>query len=133
MSTETPPNQNRENFRLSLLNERKPVHCEIPFKGKMILTTVLDISASGVSISVNSPGIQLGINQAYPACQLNLPDNGKIEVSLYIQYADEMLLPNGESVHRYGCRFIHCPPTSERKISTFIRERERLFLSNRLR
>ena len=126
-------NQNRENFRLALDRERKPIICQIKIHKTKVNTRILDISTSGINVVGNTSDFQLALNRVYPSCHLHLSNHTVLSVTLYTHYADELQLQDGQWVKRYGCRFMHCLPATERKIIAFIRERERLFLSNRVR
>jgi len=125
--------QRREYYRLTtpIVN---PLKCMVPMKGGRIKEfPVVDISAGGIGMILNTLDMQLAVGAVYPGCRIDLPGIGTLELTLGIQSLFEVTLKNGSKSFRSGCQFVNLHHSMQSLIQRYIikLERERINSSAR--
>ena len=120
--------QRREYFRvMHSLSER--LHCIIPINkpqaGGRIELPVMDISGSGVKLSCAENDIELVPGETYPGCQINLPDVGKISVTLLVRNLIPVSPQTGHTIKFAGCEFKNLDNASSILLQRYITKIQR--------
>lgn len=121
--------QRREYYRLMLpLSER--LHCVIPVKppqgeGQFEID-VMDISGGGVRLFYTDNEIEFVLGQVYKGCQINLPEVGKINVTLTVKNLVETSPKPGQIIRRVGCEFGGLDNSSSVLLQRYVTKVQRL-------
>ncbi|GHT84462.1 hypothetical protein FACS1894116_05110 [Betaproteobacteria bacterium] len=86
---------------------------------------VVDISASGVSIEIPFNKSTPTVGDQYENCQLRLPRDNMLEVTLEVRNYGRRIQGNGKEVLRLGCSFISPTPQAEKQIQHYIFQTQR--------
>lgn len=122
--------QYREYFRLMLpLSER--LHCTIPLNkppqaGKQIDIPIINISGGGIRLSFAEDDIELVLGQTYPGCQINLPEIGRINVTITVKNLVSISPKSGQIIKRAGCEFRDLDNISGILLQRYVTKMQRL-------
>jgi len=128
--------QRREYYRLMLpLSER--LRCVIPINqpqaGGRIEVPVMDISGGGVRLSdgevrlfSKDNDIEFVLGQTYTGCQINLPEVGKINVTITIKSLVSISPKPGQTIKRVGCEFKDIDNASSILLQRYVTKMQRL-------
>ncbi|MDD5384600.1 MAG: flagellar brake protein [Gallionella sp.] len=128
--------QRREYYRLLLpLSER--LRCVIPINqpqaGGQIEVAVMDISGGGIRLSdgevrLFSKGndIEFVPGQTYTGCQINLPEVGKINVTITVKSLVSISPKPGQMIKRVGCEFKNLDNASSILLQRYVTKMQRL-------
>jgi c-di-GMP-binding flagellar brake protein YcgR len=131
--------QRRDAFRLQVplshnlvcvLPSQRPHYTDGKTVAKSIrsLTTdaaVVDISASGVSIEIPFNKSTPTVGDKYENCQLRLPHDHMLEVTLEVRNYGRRIQGNGKEVLRLGCGFVSPAPQAAKLIQHYIFQTQR--------
>lgn len=116
--------QRRDNYRISV-PAREGVTARIQFRnGNTILAQVMDLSAGGLRLA-GSAELLLEKGMQYQGCEIRLPGNGTLNVTLQVQHADMVTLSSGAQKKYFGCKFVDLPADLETRLQRYIMELER--------
>ena len=121
--------QRREFYRLTT-PVAHPLKCRIPIAQsnggiQVVETNVLDISGGGVAILNPGKGALLEPGMEFTNCQIELPEVGRLVVTLQIRSMYEVTLRNGSRITRVGCQFINLPGSMMNLVQRYIIKVER--------
>jgi len=121
--------QRREYFRTAIpLSER--LLCVIPTSkpqaGGRIELPVMDISGGGVKLSCAETDIELVPGEIYPGCQINLPDVGKISVTIVVKSLVSISAQTGHTIKHVGCEFKNPDNATSILLQRYITKMQRL-------
>lgn len=121
--------QRREYYRLTMPVTR-PLICEIPVTQpggqlKILGFNAVDISGGGVALAFTSQSPSLALELDYPGCAIDLPDVGRIVVTLRVKAMLDITLRSGAQLQRAGCQFVSLPGTMLTLIQRYILKVER--------
>jgi c-di-GMP-binding flagellar brake protein YcgR len=124
--------QRREYFRLmSPLSER--LHCVMPINkpqaGGRIEIPVMDISGGGVRLFYTENDIEFEPEKAYAGCQINLPEVGKIDVTIIVKNLVVMSPKPGQTIKRVGCEFKNLDNASSILLQRYVTKMQRVHSS----
>lgn len=113
--------QRRDHFRLSL-PIANPLQCFIPLlpPNESRSFPIVDISSGGIALTCADDDAALEEGNSYPGCQISLPDNMELEVTLQVRNMFPVTKPNGETVKRVGCKFVGLDGKSEMLLQRYI-------------
>ena len=86
-----------------------------PSRSQTTDAVVVDISASGMSIEIPFNKSTPTVGDQYENCQLRLPRDNMLEVTLEVRNYGRRIHGNGKEVLRLGCSFVS-PPTQAAKV-----------------
>lgn len=120
--------QRREYFRLALpFSER--LRCVIPVNqpqpGGQIELPVMDISGGGLRLSCAEDEIEFVTGQTYAGCQIDLPEIGKINVTITVQSLVSISPKPGQMIKRVGCEFKNLDNTSSVLLQRYVTKMQR--------
>ena len=121
--------QRREYYRLTMPVTR-PLVCHVPVTdesggSKVLAFNVVDISGGGVALAFNTNGPLLARDTDYPDCSIELPEVGKVSVTLHVRSIFEVSLRSGALLQRGGCQFVKMPGPMLTLIQRYIIKIER--------
>lgn len=121
--------QRREYYRLTMPVTR-PLICEIPVTQpggqlKVLGFNAVDISGGGVALAFTAQSPSLALELDYPGCAIDLPDIGRIVVTLRVKAMLDITLRSGAQLQRAGCQFVNPPGTMLNMIQRYILKVER--------
>lgn len=121
--------QRREYFRLAVpLSER--LRCVIPINkpqpGDKLELPVMDISGGGIRLSCTEGNIEFVLGQTYSGCQVDLPEVGKISVTIMVKSVVSMSPKPGQTVQRVGCEFKNLDNASGVLLQRYVTRMQRL-------
>lgn len=124
--------QRREYFRLmSPLSER--LHCVMPINkpqaGGRLEVSIMDISGGGVRLFYTEDDVQFEPEQTYAGCQINLPEVGKINVTLIVKNLVVMSPKPGQTIKRIGCEFKNLDNASSILLQRYVTKMQRVHSS----
>jgi c-di-GMP-binding flagellar brake protein YcgR len=100
--------QHREYYRL-MLSGSECLRCMIPVGKppavKRFEVSVTDVSIGGVKLSYTGHDIDFAPGQIYPGCQIELPEVGKINVTIIVKSMVSAPFKIGQTAKRMGCEF----------------------------
>lgn len=118
--------QRREFFRSPVMG--KPIACHIPRPkeaGGPISARILNISVGGVGVLAWGDGESCAPGMSFNDCQIDLPELGNITASIEICNTSDIMLPNGSTQKRVGCRFKNMPGSMTTMIQRYVNMIER--------
>ena len=120
--------QRREYFRLALpLSER--LFCVIPINqpqaGEKIKLPVMDISGGGLRLSCVEDDIEFEPGQTYAGCQIDLPEVGKINVTIIVKSLVSISPKSGQMIKRVGCEFKNLDNASSVLLQRYVTKMQR--------
>lgn len=120
--------QRREYFRLTIpLSEH--LRCVTPAgqveTGKIEIP-IMDISGGGVRLSYAEEAVEFVIGQTYAGCQIDLPEVGKISVTLMVKSVVSMSPKPGQTIRRVGCEFKNLDNASSVLLQRYVTNMQRL-------
>lgn len=97
--------QRREHYRIAIpLSER--LRCVIPIQARnRVEVPVMDISGGGVKLSWAGGNIEFVPGQTYDDCQIDLPEVGKINITLIVKTIVSIPTKHGPITKGVGCEF----------------------------
>ena len=120
--------QRREYFRLAIpLSER--LRCTIPLNKPQegqVETPIMDISGGGVRLSYAENDIEFVIGQTYAGCQIDLPEVGRISVTLIVKNLVSVTPKPGQTIQRIGCEFKNLDNASSVLLQRYVTNMQRL-------
>ena len=121
--------QRREYYRLMLpLSER--LHCVIPINkpqaGTRMEVPIMDISGGGVRLFCTDIDIEFVPGQTYGGCQINLPEVGKINVTMTVKSLVTISPKPGQTIKRVGCEFKNLDNASSVLLQRYVTKMQRL-------
>lgn len=121
--------QRREYYRLAVqLSE--PLRCVIPIgepqAGGQLVVPVMDISGGGVRLFCAEGNIEFVLGQTYAGCQINLPEVGKISVTIIVKSLVSTSPKPGQTVKRVGCEFKDIDNASGVLLQRYVTKMQRL-------
>ncbi|MDR1229634.1 MAG: flagellar brake protein [Azoarcus sp.] len=125
--------QRRDAFRLvvpishklkCLLPESERETDETENHGRTIEVSVIDLSASGLSLELPASKTAPGVGDIIDGCHLKLPGE-RVNVSLEVRNHGRRILSDGKEVLRLGCSFIALPVHIANQIQRYIYQTER--------
>lgn len=90
-----------------------------------VAANLSNISVGGVGLVDESLALDLTKGLIYKDCQLELSETASINVNLEIRDSQQIKLPNGKVVNRFGCAFVELPNRTEATIQRTITQLER--------
>ncbi|MHB0926378.1 MAG: flagellar brake protein [Gallionellaceae bacterium] len=121
--------QRREHFRLALPHSER-LHCVIPINhlqaGGRIELPVMDISGGGMRLSCAEDNIEFEPGQTYAGCQINLPEVGKINVTIIVKSLVLISPKPGQTIKRVGCEFKNLDNASSILLQHYVTKMQRL-------
>ncbi|MDO8292496.1 MAG: flagellar brake protein [Gallionella sp.] len=121
--------QRREHFRLALPHSER-LRCVIPINhlqaGGRIELPVMDISGGGMRLSCAEDGIEFEPGQTYAGCQINLPEVGKINVTIIVKSLVLISPKPGQTIKRVGCEFKNLDNASSILLQHYVTKMQRL-------
>ncbi|OGT00554.1 MAG: hypothetical protein A3F73_07060 [Gallionellales bacterium RIFCSPLOWO2_12_FULL_59_22] len=120
--------QRREYFRLAIPSSER-LRCIIPIgKGPVVQveTPVMDISGGGVRLSYAENDIEFVLGQTYAGCQIDLPEVGKISVTLMVKNLVSVSPKPGQEIKRVGCEFRNLDSASSVMLQRYVTNMQRL-------
>lgn len=100
--------QRREYYRLSVPSS-ECLRCIIPVNdsqaGSRIEVPVVDIGGGGLRLSYAENNIEFVTGQTYAGCQIDLPEVGRIEVTIRVKNLVSISPKPGQTITRIGCEF----------------------------
>ena len=120
--------QRREYFRLALpFSER--LRCVIPVNqpqpGGQIELPVMDISGGGLRLSCAENEIEFVTGQTYAGCQIDLPEIGKINVTITVKSLVSISPKPGQMIKRVGCEFKNLDNASSVLLQRYVTKMQR--------
>ena len=120
--------QRREYFRLALpFFER--LRCVIPVNqpqpGGQIELPVMDISGGGLRLSCAEDDIEFEPGQTYAGCQIDLPEVGKINVTIIVKSLVSISPKSGQMIKRVGCEFKNLDNASSVLLQRYVTKMQR--------
>lgn len=117
--------QRRDFFRLSVPT-RQPVHCRIK-DGEIgfIEAMIADISIGGVSLVGPLPSLILSPGMRMEGCQIELPEEGVLQVDLLVCTLRDIGLRTGRRNLRIGCRFLQLSGHNQTLLQRYVNRVER--------
>jgi c-di-GMP-binding flagellar brake protein YcgR len=79
-----------------------------------------DISADGIGIILYHPHIKLEPGLVIDKCEIRIPQQAPIKVSIRIQYSTTMQFTDGEIVKRSGCQFIGLTDEAKELLESYL-------------
>lgn len=120
--------QRREYYRV-MHSPSERLRCVIPINkpqaGDRIELPVVDISGSGVRLSCAETGIELVPGETYAGCQINLPDIGKVSVTIVVRNLIPASPPPGHTTKLAGCEFKNLDNASSVLLQRYITKIQR--------
>lgn len=117
--------QRREYFRLSVpVTER--LRCIIPQAGGKLELPVMDISGGGIRLSCAESNIEFVLGQTYAGCQIDLPEIGKISVTITVKSAVSTSPKPGQTIQYLGCEFKNLDNASGVLLQRYVTRMQRL-------
>lgn len=116
--------QRREYFRVNT-PPGQLVQCLIPMDGNTYSVPVVDISGGGIAILDEKRLLETQIGFDYTNCQINLPENRMVNITLRIRNSQDLSLANGKTNRRLGCEFISMAPGMLTMVQRYIMHLER--------
>jgi len=121
--------QRREYYRL-MLPISEHLHCVIPINqpqtGKQFEVPVMDISGGGVRLFCKDDDIEFVPGQIYAGCQVNLPEVGKINVTIIVKSLVSISPKPGQIIKRVGCEFKNLDNASSILLQRYVTKMQRL-------
>lgn len=111
--------QRREFFRIRT-PIANPVTCEIPDVVAPRQLKVLDIGYGGLALEVLEADEQWEPGQTFPDCVLNLPEFGKVNLTLEVRNIVPQRFRDGTEYRRVGCQFVQLPLDRSATIQRYI-------------
>jgi c-di-GMP-binding flagellar brake protein YcgR len=90
-----------------------------------IITNLSNISIGGVGLIDESLALDLTKGRLYKDCKLELNETTSIPVNLEMRDSNQLKLPNGKVVNRFGCAFVGLSNQAEATIQRTITQLER--------
>lgn len=116
--------QRREYFRVNIpMNQ--PANCQLSLENGPYAVSVVDISGGGIAILDEQRMLETQLGYDYQNCQISLPENGSITVTLRIRNTQDLSLANGKTNRRLGCEFVNMAPASLTMVQRYIMQLER--------
>lgn len=121
--------QRREYYRLMLpLSEH--MCCVIsagePPELRQVEVPVMDISGGGVRLSYAEKEIEFVMGQTYAGCRINLPEVGRIEVTITVRNLVSVSPKPGQIIRRAGCEFRDLDNASSMLLQRYVTKMQRL-------
>ena len=121
--------QRREYYRIAIpLFER--LYCSIPVSkphaGGRIEVPVMDISGGGVRLFCADDGIEFVPGQTYQGCQIDLPQVGRIDVTIVVKNLVSVSPKPGQTIKRVGCEFRDLDNASGILLQRYVTKMQRL-------
>jgi len=121
--------QRREYYRLAIpLSEQ--LRCVIPTikpqAGGQIEVPVMDISGGGIRLSCTEENIEFVLGQTYAGCQIDLPEVGKISVTIIVKSLVSISPKPGQTIKRVGCEFKDSDTASSVLLQRYVTRMQRL-------
>lgn len=116
--------QRREYFRVNTPAGQQ-VHCKVPLAEGFHTVSVVDISGGGIAILDEKRLLETQVGHTYQNCQIDLPENGTINVTLKICNTQDFSLANGKTNRRLGCEFVQMAPGMLTMVQRYIMQLER--------
>lgn len=121
--------QRREYYRLAIPHSER-LRCVIPVNnpqaGGRIELPVLDISGGGARLSCANGEIEFVLGQTYAGCQIDMPEVGKIEVTLRVKNLISSSPKIGQTITRVGCEFVNLDNASGILVQRYVTRMQRL-------
>ena len=121
--------QRREYYRLALPHSER-LGCVIPINkpqaGGQIELPVMDISGGGIRLSCAEDDIEFVPEQTYAGCQINLPEVGKINVTIIVKSLVLISPKPGQTIKRVGCEFKNLDNASSILLQRYVTKMQRL-------
>jgi c-di-GMP-binding flagellar brake protein YcgR len=104
--------------------------CSIPIvkadgNRQSIEAMVVDISLGGVALSFSGDELSVPIGAQVKNCCIDLPEIGRLQVTLQVRNVAEIQRRNGAVTVRWGCEFIDFQSAQETMVQKFIFNTER--------
>lgn len=116
--------QRREYFRVNT-PAGHPVYCKIPLDTGECAVSMVDISGGGVALLDEKRMLDTKIGHEYQNCQIELPENGTLKVTLRVRNMQDFSLANGKTNRRIGCEFVNMAPAMLTMVQRYIMQLER--------
>ena len=117
--------QRREYFRLAIPSSER-LCCLIPVQAGQAEVPIIDISGGGVRLAYAEKVIEFVIGQTYPGCQIDLPEIGKINVTLNVRNLVSVSPKPGLEIKRVGCEFKNLENTASVMLQRYVTNMQRL-------
>lgn len=131
----TPPGrilrmQRRSHYRLPGEPTHARLGCEIVIAedtgapGSVMKPEVLDVSCGGLgaAVAASEPALAPGTRST---CSLELPGVGRVDSTVEVKAASDIVLPNGRAGRRYGMAFVNLAGRTVTAIQRYILEQQR--------
>ena len=121
--------QRREYYRLTLYPSER-LHCMISADRSQangqVEVPVMDISGGGIRLFCTSDDIEFVLGQIYEGCQINLPEVGKISVTMMVKNMISISAQTGQVTRRVGCEFRDVDTASGILLQRYVTKMQRL-------
>jgi len=121
--------QQREYYRLMLPHSR-PLTCLVPVieppAQRLVEISVMDISIGGVRLFYTDNDIEFTAGQIYAGCQIDLPELGKINVTIIVKKMVSISPKLGQIIRRIGCEFKDSDNTTGILLQRYITKMQRI-------
>jgi len=121
--------QRREYFRLTIPHFEQ-LRCVIPtnkpLPGDKLELPIMDISGGGIRLSCAEGNIEFVLGQTYAGCQINLPEVGKISVTIIVKSVVSTSPKPGQTIRRVGCEFRNLDNASGVLLQRYVTRTQRL-------
>ena len=97
-----------------------------PQAGELVEVQIMDISGGGVRLIYTSDNIEFVQGQVYGGCQINLPEVGKISVTLVVKNLVSISTKTGQMIRRVGCEFKDVDTASGILLQRYVTKVQRL-------
>lgn len=121
--------QRREYFRLAIPSSER-LRCIIPVSGLpgggRIEVHIMDISGGGMRLSYAEDAIEFVLGQTYADCQIDLPEAGKISVTMTVKNLVSISPKPDQTIQRVGCEFKNLDNASSVLLQRYVTRMQRL-------
>jgi c-di-GMP-binding flagellar brake protein YcgR len=121
--------QRRDSFRVTT-PLTKPLRCAFKIEHadgtlEIISANLSNISIGGVGLVDESLALDVSKGIIYKGCKLELSETSSIIVNLEMRDSQQIKLPNGKVINRFGCSFVGLTNQTEAMIQRTITQLER--------
>lgn len=87
---------------------------------------IMDISGGGIRLSCAEGEVEFVLGQTYAGCQINLPEVGKISVTIIVKSVVSTSPKPGQTIRRVGCEFRNLDNASGVLLQRYVTRMQRL-------
>jgi len=87
--------------------------------------SIVDVSLTGLGAMIYDPAIRLVPGTVLAGCRIDLPDGSVASVDIEVMHSIRVVMLDGSSACRAGCRFIGDPDKIDKLLKVFVIDLER--------